>query len=180
MYISAKNVSSQLKGRILRIMGIQECQHKGKYLGHPFCQVTTKADAYKEVMEKLANKLSGWRQKTLLMAGRLILVKVVATTIPSFAMQMVLLPKYMLDKIDKRIRDFLWGHKLEKAHHLPLKAWDSICSPKGEGGLGIKKMEDINLALVTKLSWQLATPNHKTWTELIKEKYLRGKQVLDA
>lgn len=67
-------------------------------------------------------------------------------------MQIVLLPKYILAKIDKKIQEFLCRHKEENAHHMHLKAWDSICSSKGEGGLGIKKMEETNLALVTKLS----------------------------
>lgn len=117
--------------------------------GHLFCQVTTKAEAYKEIVEKLANKLTGWRQKTLSMARRLTLIKAVATSIPSFAMHVVLLLKYMLAKMDKRIRDFFWGDREENAQHLHLKAWDSVCLPKGVGGLRIKKMEDINLSLVT-------------------------------
>lgn len=41
-------------------------------------------------------------------------------------------------------------------------------------------MEDINLALITKLAWQMVVPSQKMWVKLIKAKYLRGKQVLDA
>lgn len=53
------NVHRQSKGKILRIMNIQECQQKGKYLGHPFCQMKSKTEAYMEVLEKLQSKLTG-------------------------------------------------------------------------------------------------------------------------
>lgn len=58
-------------------MNIQECNHIGKYLGHPFCQQKAKIEAYK-VLDRLKNKLYGWKQKTLSIARRLVLVKVVA------------------------------------------------------------------------------------------------------
>lgn len=46
--------------------------------------------------------------------------------------------------------------------------------------MGVKRMEDINTASITKLAWQLASPSHRPWTKLIKAKYFRGKQILDV
>lgn len=120
---------------------------------HPFCQLKSKTEAYKDVMERLENKLSGWRKKILFMAGRLVLVKEVANAIPSFVMQVIMLPTHMLARMDKKIRGFLWGHNEDQVHHFHPKSWESVCTPKGEGGLGIKKMEDINMASITKLVW---------------------------
>lgn len=144
------NVNSQLRGEITRAMNIQDCLHKGKYLGHPFFQLKSKTEAYKTVMERLENKLSGWRKKTLSMAGRLVLVKAVTNAIPSFVMQVILLPKEMLTKMDKRTRGFLWGHSEDKAHHFHPKSWATVCQSK-EGGLIVKRMVDINMASITKL-----------------------------
>lgn len=87
-------------------MGIQECQHKGKYLGHLFCQEISKKEAYKDVMEKLSNKLACWKQKALSMSRRLILIKEVAQAIPTYTMQVILLPKHMLSKMDQQMREF--------------------------------------------------------------------------
>lgn len=50
-----------MRGEIIKAMNIQECQHKGKYLGHPFCQLHSKVEAYMEIVEKLVNNLKGWR-----------------------------------------------------------------------------------------------------------------------
>lgn len=88
----SNNVSSQLRGNIVKTMNIQEYQHKGKYLGHPFCQMKSKSDVYKEVMERLEAKLLVWRQKKFSIAGRLTLVKSVSDVIPTFTMQVILLP----------------------------------------------------------------------------------------
>lgn len=89
-------------------MNIQDYLHKGKYLGQPFYQLKSKTKTYKDVMERLENKLSGWRKKTLSMVGRLVLLKAVAKAIPSFMMQVIMLPKNMLARMDKNIRGFLW------------------------------------------------------------------------
>lgn len=48
----SSNVTCQLKGELTIIMGMHECKHKGRYLGHPFCQPKTKTEVYKEVLEK--------------------------------------------------------------------------------------------------------------------------------
>lgn len=61
-------------------------------------------------------------------------------------MQVIILLKKMLAKMDMKLKDFLWSNRHDKTRHMHVKAWDSICIPKGEGGLGIKKMEDMNIA----------------------------------
>ena len=38
-----------------------------------------------------------------------------------------------------------------------LKSLKSICAPKCDGGLGIKKTEDMNMALVAKMAWEIAS-----------------------
>lgn len=34
---------------------------------------------------------------------------------------------------------------------VPVISWDKICRPTCEGGLGIRKIQDVNVALLTKL-----------------------------
>lgn len=142
-------------------MGIQECSHRCTYLGHPFCKFKSKNEACKDVMDKLSNKLAGWKQKILSMAGRIVLIKAVAQALPSFIMQTVLLPKGLLHRMDKHIRDFFWGFQDSHSHNLYLKSWSSICLPKVVGGLGIRSMVDINHALLTKLAWNVCVTKDK-------------------
>ena len=139
-----------------------ECDHQHKYLGLPFCKGNSKKAAFKEIVEKLKSKLSGWKQKALSQAGRGVLIKSVTQALPLHFMQTFLLPVSVCDQLDKVTRDFWWGVKADEKKHLYLKAWDSICSPKAAGGLGFRKAREFNRSLITKLGWQLYTAPHKT------------------
>lgn len=57
------------------------------------------------------------------------------------------------------------------------KNWDSICTLKQAGGLGIRRMMDVNIAHVTKLGWKVCTEPTRTWVKLIRSKYLRRRTV---
>lgn len=147
-----RNVTVRDKGEICDTMGIRECSHRSKYLGHPFCKFQSKSEAYRKVVEKLANKLTGWKQRVLSMVGRVVLIKSIAQAIPSFIMQTVMLPRGFLSKMDKSIRDFYWGIKESHSHNMYLKSWSTICLLKPIGGLGLRSMTDMNQSLFMKLA----------------------------
>ena len=89
------------------------------------------------------------------------------------------LPKNTCAQIDARLRDFFWGF-FDSKHHLYPKAWDSICKPKSFGDLGFRKAHDLNKAFVSKLGWLIASNADKTWANLLRSKYLRGRNLLNA
>jgi hypothetical protein len=118
------------------------------------------------------NRIDGWRGKTLSQASRLVLLKSVAATIPSYAMSTFLLPTNLCSILDRCLKNFWWGFLINKTRNLTLKSWDSICLPKELGGLGVKKMRDVNLALISKLGWNLICNANKMWVSQLRGKYL--------
>ena len=52
-------------------------------------------------------------------------------------------------RIEKFQRDFLWGGLGDGFKH-HLVNWSTICSPVAKGGLGVRKVEVVNRALVGK------------------------------
>ena len=116
--------------------------------------------------------------KTLSQAGRTTLISSVAVAMPSYQASSLLLPKKVCDKLDSLNRNFWWGFSGEKKHGLYLKSWDSICSPKALGGLGIKKTEDMNQDLVAKLTWEEASNVEKLWVKMFQKRYVRGKNLM--
>lgn len=67
-----------IRRAICSILHIPECNHKVTYLGNHFCKPPSKRLAFNGIMEKLKDRLSGWRGKLLSQAGRLTMMKSVA------------------------------------------------------------------------------------------------------
>lgn len=149
----SSNTPTLARTEICHTMGIQECQHKETYLGHPFCKFKSKSKVYKVVLEKMENKISGWKKRALSMAGHTVLIKSMVQAVPLHVMQSFLLSHALLKKMDRRIKNFFWGFDDTKPYHLHLKSWKSICQPKSIGGLGIQLMGDFNVSLLTKRAW---------------------------
>ena len=93
-------------------------------------------------------------------------------------MQSFLLPKGILDKIDKINKDFFWN-KLESTRYCPLLSWDKICKPKSQGGQGIKTAEETNNAFQLKLIWKIVTEPDNCWVKVIKEKYFKDNDFFN-
>jgi hypothetical protein len=79
------------------------------------------------------------------------LVKVVASTIPSYAMSFFLLSDGFCHKLDKAFKNFWCGFPKNKFRNLSLKSWRSLCLPKDQGGLGFWLMKDVNFSFISKL-----------------------------
>ena len=82
------------------------------------------------------------------------LIQLVLNSIPIYTMQSALLPLGVCTKIDKAVRNFIWGSSQDKKG-IPLLRWQKIILSKENGGLGIKKMRNMNVALMAKLGWRL-------------------------
>jgi len=87
-------------------------------------------------------------------------------------MSIFLLPKSLCTALDKSFKDFLWGFPKGKSQNLSLKSWRSICIPRHLGGLGIRNMYDVNLALVTKLGWKVFSNLDCLSVNQLREKYI--------
>lgn len=75
-----------------------------------------------QMIDKVGERLAGWKAKALSYAGRGVLIKTVAQSIPSYAMQTYLLPSYVCSKLDAQVRNFWWEFDGQPGHHLYLKA----------------------------------------------------------
>lgn len=174
----SKNTPTTMKEKVCDILDMKECNHSSMYLGNPFCKFQSINTAFQHIMDKVAAKLARWKGKALSLTRRTILIKSVAAAVPSYVMQTFLLTRSMSAKMDKLICRFWWGFD-DHQRHLHMKAWDYICCPKLAVGLGIRKFHEVNTAFITKLCWSLCAELNKTWVQLVRSKYLRGKKILD-
>lgn len=53
--------------------------------------------------------------------------------------------------------------------------WNTVTLPKKEGGLGIKSMRSLNMAMLTKLGWRLLNEENNTWAKVLTCKYMKSE-----
>ncbi|CAA7014055.1 unnamed protein product [Microthlaspi erraticum] len=55
-----------------------------------------------------------------------------------------------------------------------LLAWQRVCRPKGDGGLGIVASAEMNTSLVAKVGWRLLHDETSLWAQVVRHKYKVG------
>ncbi|CAK8574433.1 unnamed protein product [Lathyrus sativus] len=85
-------------------------------------------------------------------------------------MMTTMIPKACLKDIHKLQRKFIWGDT-ENKKKFHVVDWKMVTRPKNEGGMGIRNLEIINRACLTKLGWQLHNGNDKLWCKVVLGEY---------
>ena len=89
-----------------------------------------------------------------------------------------LIPKRVCYRIEQLVRKFIWGGG-KKERSCSLVKGDVIVNPKDYGGLDIRKMDQMNLAFISKLGWRVLTKHDQLWACLLVGKYMHRKASLD-
>lgn len=133
---------------------MEESSDLGTYLGVPTINGRTSKREYQYLVDKINNKLSGWKTKMLSLAGRATLIQASLSSTPYYTIQTSKLPRTTCDDIDRISRRFLWGGS-EEQRKVHLVAWDTVTKEKDSGGLGLRTMRQANAAFLSKLGWRL-------------------------
>lgn len=96
------NILDTEAAALLDLIGMHQTDNLGRYLGVPSIHGRVTKNIFRPMLQKISDKLEGWRAKHLTMAGRLVLTKSVLSTIPYFTMQTMLLPVGICEEIDKK------------------------------------------------------------------------------
>ncbi|OMP00911.1 reverse transcriptase [Corchorus capsularis] len=152
------------------LLGITGSDNLGKYLGVPLIHGRVTKATFKEIIEKVQSMLSSWKSRFLSLAGRATLISSVTTSIPAYNMMTMALPKNVTRSLDSLNNRFLWGGN-EQKRGVHLVSWEDVCRPKRMGGLGLRRMELHNIALLQKTAWRFITEEDSLWVKFIKAKY---------
>ena len=81
------NVEAETRDEVCERLGIRATSMIGKYLGFPIKHKGAAKNQLNFIMERVMNKLAGWKTQFLSFAGRSMLVKSIVAAIPNYVMQ---------------------------------------------------------------------------------------------
>jgi hypothetical protein len=91
-----------------------------------------------------------------------------------YYMSIFKLHKSVIKQIDKYRKHCLWRGSDINAHKPPKAAWEAVCLPKKEGGLGVLNLRTQNEALLLKNLHKFYNQSDIPWVHLIWEKHYRN------
>ncbi|XP_013589564.1 PREDICTED: uncharacterized mitochondrial protein AtMg00310-like [Brassica oleracea var. oleracea] len=77
------------------------------------------------------------------------------------------------------IARFWWSAK-QNNRGLHWIAWDKICVPKTEGGLGFRDLKSFDLTLLAKQMWRLVQHPSSLLAKVLKGRYFRNSNPIDV
>ncbi|KAK9715563.1 hypothetical protein RND81_06G173300 [Saponaria officinalis] len=102
----SRGVGDDQKRTVAGLMGVRVVIEQDKYLGLPTSIGRSKQGLTRIVRAKLSKKLQGWRGMLFSKAGREILIKAVAQSIPTYAVSVFKFPSNFYDDLRSFSRNF--------------------------------------------------------------------------
>ena len=111
-------------------------------------------------------------------AGKEVLIKVVAQSIPMYTMGVFLLPAKLCNELNALCARFWWG-QTDDERKILWKSWNFLTKQKREGGTRFRDIRSFNLAILAKQGWRLLQDQNSLLSRCFKAKYV-WKSVLAA
>ena len=148
------------------------------YLGLPLGAKYFSEALWNPVVDRYSKKLALWKCPLLSYGGKLVLVKSVLSSLPLYFLSLFSMPMTVVHVIERIIRNFLWDGASGKTRN-HLVRWDIVVQSKDVGGLGIRSLHDVNIALLGKWLWRYGVELDALWRKVIIEKYGTGRTTFE-
>ena len=108
VYLSP-NLDRDSKESFCDILGFASTPSLGKYLGIPIKHPGSSSQDFNFILDRVKNKLAGWKANLLSLAGRAVLIQASLAAIPAYVMQCTHILNKILKGVDWVNKNFLWG-----------------------------------------------------------------------
>ncbi|KAL3675999.1 hypothetical protein R1sor_025947 [Riccia sorocarpa] len=165
----------------VRIVGCEVAEEgrSFKYLGVTAGVEITDSQCIEVAIQKVRRRIMQWENFYLPWTARVVLIKHVLSLIPSYIMLAIGCLRKEAIKLERIIRDFLWGVRPDGKQKKALVAWARLIRPKGQGGLGILSFESRACSLQMKHVTAIIDGKDVEWANMIR-RMLRIKMHIGA
>lgn len=105
----SKDVRSYRREEIANRLGVKQMQLTDKYLGYQILRSSYRIDSFDFLIDKFDCKIAGWKRIHLSYAGRTVMIKHVLGLIPPYYIATSIIPKKVLDRLTRTMRNLLVG-----------------------------------------------------------------------
>ncbi|KAK9677000.1 hypothetical protein RND81_11G115300 [Saponaria officinalis] len=133
--IYSNGVADSLISRIESEVGIQRGRVPFKYLGVNISPKRLSVAECAGLVDRVVEKIRVVGVRNISYAGRVVIIKSVLMSLHSYWARIFILPKTVLNRIEAICRSFLW-HGSGASDGPALVAWEKVCRPRKNGGLG--------------------------------------------
>ena len=88
--------------------------------------------------------MASWKMNTLSIGGRLTIINSILGNLGNYWCSLFPMPKAVAKCIEAKRRDFFWGIK-DSSKGIKWIKWESICTKKEVGGLGVIPILESNI-----------------------------------
>ncbi|XP_009107743.1 uncharacterized protein LOC103833410 [Brassica rapa] len=169
----------ETRARVKLLLGIEKEGGTGKYLGLPELFSRRKRDLFSSIVDRIKLRAAAWSTCRLSSAGKLTMLKSVLTAVPTFSMSCFLLLVGLCDQIQSALTRFWWDHD-PSTRNICWVAWDNLTQHKDVGGLGLRDIQDFNVAMLAKNAWRILTNPECLLARLLIGKYCHSSSFLSA
>ena len=110
---------------IKNALGVKEVEKFESYLGLPMLIGRSKYQVFSFLKERVWKKIRGWKGKLLSKAGKEVLIKAMAQSIPTYMMGVFQLPVKLCDELNMMCVRFWWG-QCGDDKNIHWKSWESL------------------------------------------------------
>ncbi|XP_071715263.1 uncharacterized protein [Rutidosis leptorrhynchoides] len=161
---------------ILQILPFSIGKLPMKYLGVPLLAKRLGVKDAKCLVDKVKMRINNWRNKHLSYAGRLQLIAAVLSSMQIYWASVYKIPLETVKDIEKALKGFLWN-KGDSSKGKAKVVWKVVCTPKDQGGLGIKPLGDWNDVLLVKQLWKIIIKKESLWFNSVNVVKLKGRSI---
>lgn len=122
---------------------------------------------FKPLLDKIEASFNSWTVKHLSFAGRFQLIQAVIYSTISFWTSIFILPNECIMILERMCNAFLWRGAPQSAKSAKI-SWEIVCTPKAEGGLGLRRLAEWNKVLALKLIWLLFAAGGSLWVSWMR------------
>jgi len=173
------NTGTEDRQGVMQSLNIRSETMSERYLGLPVYIGRERTNIFAYLKERVWQRIQGWKEKMLSRAGKEVLIKAVAQAIPVFAMGCFDITKEMCSQINSLIARF-WWNKQDKEKCMHWLSWETLVSPKAEGGLGFRDLHSFNMAMLAKQGWRIIQNPTSLCARILKAKYFPNTHLLKA